>query len=187
MQDNKIRLKAPKAPAVSAAAAGERRIIRIADTDIEGNKKLQDALRAIDGLSFSFANAIIKVLGIPGTKRLQDIDEQGMIKLKAILHDPRGNGIPDWMFNWRRDETTGSSIHLLGNDLKSKSALHIQMIKTTRSYLGYRHSFNYKLRGQRVRSRGANFKGRIGSPLGVTKKAALQAQPTAESKPEAKK
>ena len=187
MQDNKIRLKAPKAPAASTAAVGERRIIRIADTDLDGSKKLQDSLRLIDGLSFSFANAIIKVLGIPGTKKLQDIDEQGITKLKAILHDPRGNGIPDWMFNWRRDETTGSSAHLLGNDLKAKYTLHIQMLKSTKSYLGYRHSFNYKLRGQRVRSRGANVRGRLGPTLGVTKKTALQAQPGAEAKSEAKK
>jgi Ribosomal protein S13 len=107
-----------------------------------------------------------------------------MEKLRDVMHDPHKNGIPDWMYNWRRDETTGADSHLIGNDLKSKSTLHIQMIKATRSYRGYRHSFNYKLRGQRVKSRGANFKGRVGTSLGVTKKtAAQQAQPSAgESK-----
>ncbi len=187
MQANKITIKNPKAPVkpVAAAQMGERRIIRIADTDIDGNKKLSDALRLIGGISFSYANAIVKVLGVDGAKKLQDIDEQTMDKLKTVMKKPHESGIPAWMYNWRRDENTGANIHLIGNDLKSKTTLHIQTIKGTRSYKGYRHSFNYKLRGQRVKSRGANFKGRIGNTLGVTKKTAAAQQ--AAAAPENKK
>ncbi len=186
MQANKITIKNPKAPVKAVAVqVGERRIIRIADTDIDGNKKLRDALRLIGGISFSYANAIIKVLNVDGSKKLQDLDEQSMDKLKTVMKNPHESGIPAWMYNWRRDETTGANIHLIGNDLKSKTTLHIQTIKGTRSYKGYRHSFNYKLRGQRVKSRGANFKGRIGNTLGVTKKTA--AAQAAAAAPENKK
>lgn len=185
MQGNKITLKNPKTvPQKSAAPAVEKRIIRIADTDIDGSKKIKDALRLINGIGFAYANAIIRVLNIPEAKKLQDLDEPMMEKLRDAMKEPHKNGIPNWMYNWRRDENTGADSHLIGNDLKSKHALHIQMIKTTRSYKGYRHSFNYKLRGQRVKSRGANFKGRVGTSLGVTKKTAAQsAQPAgAEAK-----
>ncbi len=122
------------------------------------------------------------MLGVDGSKILQDLDGPTMDRLKDIMYNPHKNGIPDWMYNWRRDETTGADMHLIGNELKSKHALHIQTIKTTRSYRGYRHSFNYKLRGQRVKSRGANFKGRIGNALGVTKKTAVQQTAATETK-----
>jgi small subunit ribosomal protein S13 len=181
MQGNKITIKAPKpVQQKSTEAVAEKRIIRIADTDIDGSKKIRDALRLINGISFAYANAVINVLGVDGNKKLQDFDSTTIEKLKEILYDPHKNGIPEWMYNWRRDENTGANSHIIGNDLKSKQTLHIQLIKASRSYRGYRHSFNYKLRGQRVKSRGANFKGRVGNAIGVTKKTALQQQQAAQ-------
>lgn len=154
----------------------DRKIIRIADTDIDGNKKVSDALREIKGVGFSYSNAILKVLNIDGSKHLQDIDGPSMEKLKDALKNPMKFGIPSWVLNWRRDETTGSDYHFISTDLRSRMAMHIQALKDSRSYRGYRHSFSYKLRGQRVKSRGANFKGRVGRSLGVTKKTAQQQQ-----------
>jgi small subunit ribosomal protein S13 len=172
MQNNKPVHKGPVTQQGKPEPEGERRIIRIADTDIDSSKELKDALRLIAGIGFSFANAIIKVMGVDGEKKLQDLNGEELDKLKKVMKDPHSAGIPGWMYNWRRDETTGLDYHIIGNELKSKQTLHIQEIKTSRSYRGYRHSFNYKLRGQRVKSRGANFKGRIGTTLGVTKKSA---------------
>lgn len=181
MQSNKITIKNPKIQP-KAVAGPERRIIRVADTDLDGSKKIKDALRLITGIGFTYANAIIRVLGVQEDKKLQDLDEQTMTKLKDVMRDPHKNSIPDWLYNWRKDEFTGTDSHLIGNDLRSKSALHIQAIKASRSYKGYRHSFNYKLRGQRVKSRGANFRGRIGNAIGVTKKAVVQQSQEAENK-----
>lgn len=183
MQGNKITIKDRKAAPQEAAAAGvERRIIRLADTDLDGSKKISDALRLINGIGFSYANAVLKVLHIDGSKKLQDLDGPTLEKLKDAIYNPHKNEIPSWMYNWRRDESTGSNNHLIGNDLRSKRALHIQNIKASRSYKGYRHSFSYKLRGQRVKSRGANFRGRVGTSLGVTKKTAVQQTAAAETK-----
>ncbi len=152
----------------------ERRIIRIADTDIDGSIELRNALKLITGIGFSFTNAVIKVLGVEGDKRLQDLNNEELDKLKTIMKNPHSNGIPEWMYNWRKDESNSLDVHSIGNELKAKHTLHIQKIKTSRSYRGYRHSFNYKLRGQKVKSRGANFRGRIGTTIGVTKKTAAQ-------------
>jgi small subunit ribosomal protein S13 len=179
MQNNKPVQKGPAVQQSRPQPEGERRIIRIADTDIDGSKELKDALRLITGIGFSFANAIVKSIGVNGEKKLQDLSGEELDKLKNAMKNPHSAGVPGWMYNWRRDETTGLDVHLIGNELKSKHTLHIQEIKTSRSYRGYRHSFNYKLRGQRVKSRGANFKGRVGSTLGVTKKSA--AAPAAKS------
>lgn len=161
---------------------GERKIIRIADTDLNGDKKVGDALRDIHGVSFAFANALLKVLNITYAKKLQELDEGTMVKLKDALYNPRKYNVPEWMQNWRKDESTGLTHHYIGNELKSKIMLHIQNIKTSRSYRGYRHSFNYKLRGQRVKSRGANVRGRIGSTMGVIKKTAQQQTAATEEK-----
>ncbi|MCL5009654.1 MAG: 30S ribosomal protein S13 [Candidatus Parvarchaeota archaeon] len=179
MQSGKTAQKPQATQRVKQQAEGERKIIRISDTDIDGSTEIKNALRIITGISFSYANAIIKVLGINGNTKLQDISAGDMDKLKDIMKNPHKNGIPGWMYNWRKDENTGLDTHLIGNDLKSKHNLHIQEIKTSRSYRGYRHSFNYKMRGQRVKSRGANFKGRIGNTIGVTKKTIVQ-QPAAK-------
>ncbi len=147
----------------------ERRIIRIADTDLDGSNKVKDALRSITGISFSFSNAIMKTLKIEDSKKLQDLDEKSISELKELIKDPHKFKIPAWLYNWRKDQTTGLDYHLLSNDLKSKITMNIQSIKSSRSYRGYRHSFNYKMRGQRVRSRGANFRGRVGGTIGVSR------------------
>ncbi len=148
----------------------ERKIVRIADTDLDGSKKVKDLLRSIVGISFSYSNALMKALKISDDKKLQDLSEKELNELKEALNDPFKYKIPYWLFNWRKDETTGLNAHLLSNELKSKITMHIQQIKSSRSYRGYRHSFNYKMRGQKVKSRGANFYGRVGSSLGVIKK-----------------
>ncbi len=183
MHINKPPQKTEK-PAIKQEIGPERKIVRIADTDLDGSEKLSDSLRKIYGISFAYASGIINVMGIQGSTKLQDLDNAALEKLKDVLFNPQKYGMPRWLYNWRRDQATGSDKHILGNELKSKLTLHIQMIKNSRSYRGYRHSFNYKLRGQRVKSRGANFKGRIGTSLGVTKKTAVQqtAQAGAETK-----
>ncbi len=157
----------------------ERKIVRIADTDLDGSKRVKDLLRSITGISFSYSNALMRALNIPKDKKLQDMNEKELNELKEALSDPFKYKLPHWLFNWRRDEETGLDYHLLSNDIKSKTTMHIQQIKTSRSYRGYRHSFNYKLRGQRVKSRGANFHGRVGSSLGVVRK---KEQPQAGAK-----
>jgi len=179
MQANKHSNKPAKEPQKKAADMQERKIVRIADTDLDGSKKVRDLLRSITGISFSYSNALMKVLKIPEEKKLQDLDEKQLNELKEALSNPFKYKIPHWLFNWRRDEETGLDYHILSNELRSKTTLQIQKIKTSRSYRGYRHSFNYKMRGQKVRSRGANFHGRVGSSLGVIKK---KEQPQAAAK-----
>ncbi len=175
MQGIKRTAKPVKEPQKKAVDTQERRIVRIADTDLDGSRKVKDLLRSITGISFSYANALMKVLNISDDKKLQDLNEKELTELKEAFSDPFKYKIPHWMFNWRKDEATGLDYHLLSNDLRSKITMHIQDIKTSRSYRGYRHSFNYKLRGQKVKSRGANFHGRVGSSLGVIKKKQPQA------------
>ncbi|EEZ92901.1 MAG: ribosomal protein S13 [Candidatus Parvarchaeum acidiphilum ARMAN-4] len=170
MQANKPGNKPVKETQKKPVDMQERKIVRIADTDLDGSKKVKDLLRSITGIGFSYSNALMKVLKIPEGEKLQDLDEKQLNELKEALSNPFKYKLPHWLFNWRRDETTGLDYHLLSNELRSKTTMQIQKIKTSRSYKGYRHSFSYKLRGQKVRSRGANVHGRVGSSLGVVRK-----------------
>lgn len=151
------------------AAVGEKRIIRIGDTDLDGDKNTLSQLIRIYGVSSSYANALINVLDIEGTSKLQDLNEETINRLKEALTDPQKYGIPLWLLNWQRDREAGASKHRVGNELKSNNALNLQQIKLLRTYRGIRHQFGYKVRGQRTKSRGANEKGRIGKTIGVTK------------------
>lgn len=174
MQGEKIHGGPHKPQQQQKQQSSDRKIVRISDTDIDGDQKLSNALREIRGIGFAYANALLKALNINGDKQLQDLDQQSMEKLKEALKDPDKFGVPRWVMNWRRDEATGSDYHLISTELRSKMSMHIQSLKDSKSYRGYRHSFSYKMRGQKVRSRGANFKGRVGRSLGVTKKTAQQ-------------
>jgi small subunit ribosomal protein S13 len=160
VQDKAI--KAPK-------RTGEKRIIRIGDTDLDGDKSVISQLIRIYGVSASYANAMVNALNIEANSKLQDLNEEMITKLKEALTNPQKYGIPLWLLNWQKELETGISKHKVGNELKSKNALNLQQIKLLRTYRGVRHQFGYKVRGQKTRSRGANEKGRVGKTIGVTK------------------
>lgn len=154
----------------------EHKIFRIGDEDLPGDVSIRNVLRKIYGVSFSYSNAVIKALNLDPNVVLQDLDENTINKIKDALYNPKNYGIPTWLYNWRKEVETGRDIHFIGNELRMKNNLQIQSIKNLGSFRGIRHQFNYKLRGQRTRSRGANFRGRIGTTVGVTRKKEQQTQ-----------
>ena len=66
----------------------ERKIVRIADTDLDGSKKVKDLLRSITGIGFAYSNALMKVLKIPEGEKPQDLDEKQLNELKEALSNP---------------------------------------------------------------------------------------------------
>ncbi|MGC8516873.1 MAG: 30S ribosomal protein S13 [Candidatus Acidifodinimicrobium sp.] len=170
VQDKAV--KAPKKPV-------EKRIIRIGDTDLDGDKSVISQLIRIYGVSASYANAIINALNLEAKTKLQDLNEETINKLKEALINPQKYGIPLWLLNWQKEVESGASKHKVGSELKSKNALNLQQIKLLRTFRGIRHQFGYKVRGQKTRSRGANEKGRIGKTIGVTKSKEMK-QPAKE-------
>ncbi|MGC8681997.1 MAG: 30S ribosomal protein S13 [Candidatus Acidifodinimicrobium sp.] len=170
VQDKAV--KAPKKPV-------EKRIIRIGDTDLDGDKSVISQLIRIYGVSASYANAIINALNLEAKTKLQDLNEETINKLKEALINPQKYGIPLWLLNWQKEVESGVSKHKVGSELKSKNALNLQQIKLLRTFRGIRHQFGYKVRGQKTRSRGANEKGRIGKTIGVTKSKEMK-QPAKE-------
>lgn len=148
----------------------EKKIIRMFGTDLDGSLKVARALMKIKGISFAFAQAVRRALNIPADKRLQDLSEEELKKVEECIKDPEKFGIPSFLYNRRKDRESGKDVHLVSGNLEIAKKLDIEFLKSIKCYRGIRHVYGFKLRGQRTRSRGAPFYGRMGPVVGVSKK-----------------
>jgi len=158
-----------------------RYIVRIVNTDLDGNKPIMQALRKIRGISHSIAGAICNNTSIIKTKKAGVLEDAEIKKLdgeiKAIF-----TRLPEWMLN-RRSTVPGESSHLTGSDLDFSREEDIRLMKKIRCYKGIRHSLGLPVRGQHTRS---NFRRNKGKGLGVHRKSVGQQAPPAESKSDKK-
>ncbi len=143
-----------------AENADFRHIVRIANTDLAGEKKIVDALRKIKGVSFMFASAVCTAAGVDKNGRMGDIKDADIKKLQAVLEQPVSAGIPAWMLNRRKDYETGANKHLVVNDLSFTHDNDLKRLKKIRSYRGVRHQHGLPVRGQRTRSNFRKNKGK---------------------------
>jgi len=160
-----------------------KHIVRIANTDLDGNKKIIDAIRKIKGVGFSFANAILKLSNVNvNTKAGNLVPEE----IKRIDDTILGASklLPSWIVNRRKDLEDGTDKHLVGADLTFAQESDIRLLKQIRTYRGVRHSLGSPVRGQRTRSHFRKNKGKV---IGVVKKKeAAAAAPPKEEKPKEK-
>lgn len=137
-------------------------IVRVINTDIDGNKSLYNSLRKIKGINFMFANAICNYLDLDKNKKLGLLTEEEIKKIESLLENP---SLPSWLFNRRKDYETGKDLHLTTSKLKLVKDFDIKRLKQVKSYRGLRHAWGLTVRGQRTRS---HF--RTGRGVGVQKK-----------------
>lgn len=152
-------------------------IIRIANTDLDGNKPVFHALRKIKGVSFMFSNAILKRTNIDFNKKAGFLTDQEKNELEKIIKDPKE--LPNWILNRRKDYETGKNIHLSSINIKLVQDKDVKRLQKVKSYRGIRHALGLPLRGQRTR---AHF--RKGRAIGVQKKAAKMAKASGKEKTE---
>ena len=141
--------------------------VRIANTDLDGNKPLNNSLTKIKGISFMFSNAVCNAAGIQKTKKTGYLTENETAKIDDIIKDPLKFGIPPWLFNRKMDPDDGVYKHLTGTNLSFTQDNDIKMMKKIKSYKGIRHSLGLPVRGQRTRS---NFRKNKGKVMGVKRK-----------------
>lgn len=142
-----------------------RYIVRITDKDIDGSLRAVYALKRIQGISVSLANAILKTAGIDPQMRAGFLTEAEIERIEEIIKDPAKYGIPSWLLNRRKDLEKGRDLHLIGADLALSVKMDVERMKDIRSWRGYRHAYGLKVRGQRTRTTG-----RKGKTIGVKKK-----------------
>ncbi|MDP3765180.1 MAG: 30S ribosomal protein S13 [Nanoarchaeota archaeon] len=146
--------------------------VRIANTDLDGNKPIQHALTKIKGVSFMFSNAILNTVKIEKTKKAGYMSDSETAKIDEIIKEPLKFGIPSWILNRKRDPEDGMDKHIVGSTLTFTQDNDIKMMKKLRSYKGIRHSLGLPVRGQRTRS---NFRRNKGKVMGVKKKESAKA------------
>ncbi|MBI5051216.1 30S ribosomal protein S13 [Candidatus Micrarchaeota archaeon] len=151
-------------------------IVRLAGKDIRGHVPLRKALMYVRGiginLSYSVAEVLTNELKIPSNKRIGDLTEQEMEQVDKILFNLAEHSkiIPKYMLNRTSDFLDGTDRHVIMNDLIFAVKQDIEKEKKAYSWVGYRHSYGQKVRGQRTRNTG-----RTGMAVGVLRKSIVGA------------
>ena len=129
-----------------------RFIIRIANTDLPGERKIAIALTKVKGVSHMFASALCVSTGIDKTKRAGDLSDAEEKSLNEAIRNPKAFGIPTWMVNRRNDPESGEDGHLIGSDIGFTRDNDIKRMKKLKTYKGVRHAAGLPVRGQRTKS-----------------------------------
>ncbi len=141
-----------------------RYIVRIANTDINGEKKLIHGLTSIKGVGHHMGVLVANETGINRNVKFGDLTDAQIEKIQKTL-DSILDIAPGWMLNHRKDYETGEDLHLIGPEIDMKLRDEVNIMKKIRSYCGIRHERKLPVRGQRTRANN-----RKGLALGVSKK-----------------
>lgn len=171
MMEEKIQ-KTSEGSAVKQPKQSFEHLVRICNTDLDGNKQIIYALCKIKGVGFMLANAVCTSLGIDKKAKTGNLDKKIVEKIDAALKDPKSVEIPGWMFNRKKDYETGETNHLLGADIDFQKSNDIKRLRMIKCYKGSRHSYGLPVRGQRTKSnfRKSKTKAKGHSAIGVTRK-----------------
>lgn len=142
-KEEKIKIARPKKT---------KSIVRVAGTDLDGEKQAWIALKGIKGIGFTMSKAVCKAAGIDPKVKLKELSEAQIEKLEEIIKDPAKFGIPSFLFNRRKDWETGKDLHLTSSELEIQTKFDIQRMIDIKCYKGIRHMLGLPVRGQRTRS-----------------------------------
>jgi small subunit ribosomal protein S13 len=139
-------------------------IVRMVNTDINGELSVLIGLTRIKGIGLRAAQTIAKLAGIEFGFQMGMLDDAAVAKLEETVNS-YVELVPSWMVNRQHDWESGDDMHLVGIDVDIVLKDDINRMKMIRCYKGIRHERGQKVRGQRTRSNG-----RTGLQMGVIKK-----------------
>ena len=142
-----------------------KNLIRVANTDIMGDKTVLYGIAKIHGVGLNFSGAICEALDLDKKSKIGALDTNTVENIEQTIADPQSKNIPSWMYNRKFDIETGKDTHLIGPKLKLTKEFDLRRMKKIKSYKGIRHMFNLTVRGQRTKG---NF--RKGKSVGVVRK-----------------
>ena len=111
---------------------------RIAGINVPDNKKVPYALTSIFGIGISFAIEIAKKSKISPDKRMKDLTEEEIEKIRQIINKD----------------------YQVEGDLKMVVSGNIKRIKEINTYRGQRHLKNLPVRGQRTKTNARTKRGK---------------------------
>lgn len=151
-------------------------IVRIANTDLDGYKTVEQGLTGITGIGVRLASILVDKSSISRSKKLGKLSDKEIETLEEQVKTMQDD-IPSWLLNRQKDFITGSDIHIYGPDIELTLRDDLNRLKMIRCYRGIRHEQGHKVRGQRTRANG-----RKGATVGVVKKAVRQKQSGGDKK-----
>ncbi|RLE65176.1 MAG: 30S ribosomal protein S13 [Thermoprotei archaeon] len=140
-------------------------IVRIADKDLPGDKRLAYALALIKGIGINTAIALCRKLGLDPSIKLGTLSDSEIKKLDSTVRKLHELGLPAWILNRPKDPETGRNLHYIGSELILRAKMDIDLLKRIKCWRGIRHALGLKVRGQRTRTTG-----RTGMTVGVTRR-----------------
>src|SRR3989344_2766250 len=143
-------------------------LVRIVNTDLDGNKPIHHALLKIKGVGAMFANMICALARVEKLKKTGYLNETEIQRLDEVIRAPQKYGAPVWMLNRRKDYETGEDKHFLLGDIDFTKNNDIKRLQMIRSYRGARHASGQPSRGQKTKSHFRRNKGKV---LGVKRAA----------------
>lgn len=144
-----------------------RHIARVAGSDLDGKKKIEYGLTKIKGIGLRMAGAICETAGIERDKLVGHLSEKETDTLTKAVEGLQERGLPKWMYNRKKDYSSGSDVHVIGSDLMMSLREDLNRLRKIRSYRGLRHERGLPVRGQRTRT---GFRG--GTAVGYDRKKA---------------
>lgn len=141
-----------------------KHLVRLANTDLDGQKQILYGLKKVKGVSIMLANAALRKAKVNVSQKAGLLSDSQVKLIEDILKNPKKHGLPSWLYNRRRDTETGEDRHLLGADLQFTQETDVKMMKKSKIYKGIRHMQGLPVRGQRTRS---NFRRNKGKVMGV--------------------
>jgi small subunit ribosomal protein S13 len=141
-----------------------RYIVRLVNTDVDGNKDVVIGLAAVKGVGLRTAEVIARMAGVPRNVKMGDLPEEKTDELEKLIVE-YSEKAPHWMVNRQSDWSSGADLHIVGVDVELYKRDDINMMKMIRCYRGIRHEQGQKVRGQRTRANG-----RTGMTMGVIRK-----------------
>lgn len=132
-------------------------MIRLLETDINGNLPVVEGITRIKGVGPSVARGILHKLGIPLNKRIGFLTDDEIKQIEEAIKNV-AKILPPYMVNRRFDRYSGEDMHLIGADLKFVVERDIEFEKEINSWRGLRHKLGLKVRGQRTRTTGRKHK-----------------------------
>ncbi|MFW5746260.1 MAG: 30S ribosomal protein S13 [Nanoarchaeota archaeon] len=129
-----------------------RYLVRVASTDLPGEKPIVHAMTKIKGVGEAYARAVLSVAKVDPQARAGLLDDAQVKKIEEVLLNPDKNDFPTWFLNHQKDYESGEDKHLLNADIDFTQDNDIKRLSKTKSYRGLRHAWRLPLRGQRTKS-----------------------------------
>lgn len=160
--------KAAEKPVEKKVDENFRYIVRIMNSDIDGNKSLLRGIQNIKGVGPRVAAVIARRTGIKPSEKMGNLSEAQTDTIEKVITS-YPEFAPSWAVNRQNDVETGDDMHVFGVDLDIIRKDDVNRMKMIRCYRGVRHEQGQKVRGQRTRSNG-----RTGLTMGVSRQKAQQ-------------